>query len=318
MKNISVEKEKIRAFIYLDEYKMYSISSQIFEGLTEYVINRSKASNDEFEEQKGPKGSGRIMADIIGKESSIEERKFLHDYSYKLFEEKLFNDNKVLMIDSNNISAEIGQIKSYEFVKVKGRALFNDFKVINDLIDNYNDLGEAITLVSDPTSLNKKAEMSKSKGQGFGDSNIKSGALLAKARELGLHIDDKFLKSLGMILDYGYKDNFEIGIYLPKNSSENYLFTSSLERNYLRENEHLIVNKFSRYSEKEFIIFGMVSQMFGEKLDTSSILEKKMTGPEMKQAVFQMLLVIQGIENHFAGKYKYETIIDPIAVYREL
>lgn len=28
---------KIKSFIYLDEYKMYSISSQIFEGITEYL-----------------------------------------------------------------------------------------------------------------------------------------------------------------------------------------------------------------------------------------------------------------------------------------
>jgi hypothetical protein len=29
--------DNIKSFIYLDEYKMYSISSQLFEGLTEYI-----------------------------------------------------------------------------------------------------------------------------------------------------------------------------------------------------------------------------------------------------------------------------------------
>lgn len=30
----------IKNFIYLDEEKLYSLSSQIFEGVTEYVLNR--------------------------------------------------------------------------------------------------------------------------------------------------------------------------------------------------------------------------------------------------------------------------------------
>ena len=31
--------QKIKSFIYLDEYKMYSISSQIFEGVTESLMS---------------------------------------------------------------------------------------------------------------------------------------------------------------------------------------------------------------------------------------------------------------------------------------
>ena len=33
----------IKSFVYLDEYKMYSISSQLFEGLTEYVLSGKKS-----------------------------------------------------------------------------------------------------------------------------------------------------------------------------------------------------------------------------------------------------------------------------------
>ena len=29
----------VKSFVYLDEYKMYSISSQLFGGLTEYLID---------------------------------------------------------------------------------------------------------------------------------------------------------------------------------------------------------------------------------------------------------------------------------------
>ena len=34
--------QAIKSFIYLDEYKMYSISSQIFEGVTESLMSYTK------------------------------------------------------------------------------------------------------------------------------------------------------------------------------------------------------------------------------------------------------------------------------------
>jgi len=37
----------IKNFIYLDEEKMYSLSSQLFEGVTEYVLHESSIENDE-------------------------------------------------------------------------------------------------------------------------------------------------------------------------------------------------------------------------------------------------------------------------------
>ena len=61
--------QKIKSFIYLDEYKMYSISSQIFKGITESLTSYQGAATEKEEEQKGPVGSGRIMADILKSES---------------------------------------------------------------------------------------------------------------------------------------------------------------------------------------------------------------------------------------------------------
>ena len=42
------EMKKIKSFVYLDVNKMYSISSQIFEGLTEYIL--SEKTVDKFVE----------------------------------------------------------------------------------------------------------------------------------------------------------------------------------------------------------------------------------------------------------------------------
>ena len=51
--------QAIKSFLYLDEYKMYSISSQLFEGLTEFSMDYRGTTNEGEERQSGPIGSGK-------------------------------------------------------------------------------------------------------------------------------------------------------------------------------------------------------------------------------------------------------------------
>ena len=93
----------IKSFLYLDEYKMYSISSQIFEGMTESWVNIQGTSTEEEERQAGPFVSGRVIAEIWQQESQQQERKYLHDYSYTLFEQHLKTNRSIPSITAENI-----------------------------------------------------------------------------------------------------------------------------------------------------------------------------------------------------------------------
>lgn len=327
MKNTSKEKgkKKVKSFMYLDEYKMYSISSQIFEGLTEYVINHSKNSNQDLESQEGPTGSGKILADIISRESSVEERKFLHDYSYNLFEEKLLEEKKVLQIDSEIITEALPKLNNYEFIKVKGRLLFSDVKLINETLDGFNELGEALVYITNFPNLDELKQQSSNilsqtknrDNKAFTKQASKRlDDLSAVAKQLGMNMDQGFLDRLRFVLNYGYKDQLEAKVYLSTSIEETYLFSAPLKRIFLKEEEHLIVSKFSRYSEKEFVIFGMITQNTGSQ---SALPVKENASPEdMKQAISQLVLGILNLEKQFTGKIENEIMIDPIAVYREL
>lgn len=66
----------IKNFIYLDEQKMYSLSSQIFEGITAFVLNESGNEGKDSESQKGPVGSGRTLANVIKSSSKSTEKNF--------------------------------------------------------------------------------------------------------------------------------------------------------------------------------------------------------------------------------------------------
>ena len=141
--------KKIKNFIYLDEYKMYSISSQIFEGITEYLMSYKEATIEESTEQKATIiSSGRVVADILKSESGIQEKKFLHDYTYKLFEEELIKSDKILSISAENIDQQIEQIENADFVKVTGKVVFNDMNMLKTTIENFNELGEALAYIT--------------------------------------------------------------------------------------------------------------------------------------------------------------------------
>lgn len=46
MKNIGGEKVLIKNIVYLDVDKMYSMSSQVFEGVTEYILNEKVSGSE--------------------------------------------------------------------------------------------------------------------------------------------------------------------------------------------------------------------------------------------------------------------------------
>lgn len=321
MTSISDEnvKKKIKSFIYLDEYKMYSISSQIFEGLTEYVTSYSKNLSEDQESQEGPIGSGKVLADIMRRESSTEERRFLHDHSYSLFEEKLAGENNVLQIDSNNVDEAINRLEDYDFVMVRGRLLFNDIKLINETIHNINGLMESFMCIMVQTNeelRQYKDNSSKTKSKGFSPTSSGNSNGLAKlAKELGIEFFDKeLLDSFSFILNYGYKDQFEVRTYLTSSTEENYFFSALLKREHLREEENLIVKKYSRLSQKEFVIFGIVTQSNSSQID----FPVANNSSDMKEVLVQLTVNLSNVEKQFIGKLNNEIVIDPIAIYREI
>jgi len=282
----------IKNFIYLDEYKMYSLSSQIFEGITEYLVSTSKHENAEENTQRGEIGSGRILADIIKKTNTTQEKKYLHDYSYTIFEKHLLESDRI--VDINNVDTEnfLSSITSKSFIKITGKVIFNDIGHMSKTIKDFNLLGEAL-LVS----------------QSLNDPSITTKNLKKIAKQRGLNFDKKFLDSLSYILDFGFGNQLEVQLQY-----NDYLFSTNLKREYLRENENLLIKKYARKTEKEFTLLGIITQYQNteEEEDTDT------TPEHLKVAVMNLVSKFTNLELTFTGKLENEIMIDPIAIYTEL
>lgn len=324
---------KLRSFIYLDNYKMYSFSSQLFEGLTEYIVKSDSEKVQEAEQQKGKLGSGRILADIIEKDISQTEKKFLHDYSYNLFEESLIKSNRVLELNKSNIASSINLLPEYSFVKVSGRVAFNDLNFIQNTIENYNSIGEALAYITHKPSLDSAKAVLEEQAKSITDRNSKAKAkglinnatnIKRIAKEKGLHFDPEYLKSLSFILDYGYHKQFEAQMPITDANHTFHLFSAQLIRENLKDSEYNIIKKYSRESEKEFKLFGIPTQVQNSD-HKESLLEKitkKVESPDtdnnMKEALMNFVALLTNVEKTFTGKLDYEYVIDPIALYIEV
>lgn len=310
----------IKNFIYLDVEKLHSLSSQIFEGVTEYILNEQKTENENTESQKGPVGSGKILGDILKQSDTISEKKFLNDYSYALFEKKLTDENLVLNFDiSTPTDAVFEVIKNNSFIKVKSKAIFNDIAHIQNTLVNFNKIGKALAHVTKHKEISEINEQL--------DSMIKSGKskqeiqkiknnfknildLDSLAKATNLQHDQAFLNDLSLLFDYGFQDQLEIQMKL-----DGAIISANLKRECLREEEKLVIRKYSRHTEVEFVLFGVITQC---KRENPPQPEDRDDFNNIKEALMNLVSHLTNLESSFTGRLSNEIIIDPIALYTEL
>jgi hypothetical protein len=311
----------IKNFIYLDEEKMYSLSSQIFEGVTEYVLNEKSNEAENSESQKGPVGSGKILGDILRQVDKKIEKRFLNDFSYTLFEQKLLDDFNVIEVnDSFSIEELRNKANPMSFIKVTATAVFNDMKLIKDTVKNFNSVGSALAYVTNFSAINEaRTQLEKVKSTNkdrnhqsklTSQNKTLSTAIEQLAKEQGLQQDQAFLDNLALILNYGFQDQLEIQMQLIDS-----IVSANLKRECLRENEELIIKKYSRQTECSFVMFGILTQYKRDKLGDIKELDSTSS---IKEALMNMVANLTNLEETFIGRLSNEVIIDPIALYTEL
>ncbi|WP_285011266.1 DUF6414 family protein [Pedobacter faecalis] len=326
------KKQKIKSFIYLDNSKMFSISSQLFSGLTEYIVRSNTDTVSERDEQKGLLGTGRVMADIIETQKSFAEKRFLHHYAYNIFEDKLEEENRVLEINQTNVGSAINRINEFSFVKITGRIGFNDSTKIRYTLENFNSIGESLAYAAHMNDINELEQETSKMISSTKDRNSKHkikqqsnqiSNIRSISKSLGLYLDPKMLDHLSNILKFGYEGSFEVQLPIVSTSTY-YLFSSLLDRSLLSEPENTIITRNSRETEKEFTIFGIPTQVQSRDVkqsiyaDAQEKLLNSDATPNMKEAIMNIISHITNIETAFTGKLDYEYMIDPIAVYRDL
>jgi hypothetical protein len=321
----------IKSFIYLDTNKMYSISSQLFSGLTEYILASNGASMSSSDEKAGGFFEGKLISKIIEQTTENSEKRFLHDYAYTLFEDKLIHSGKVLAIDSDSDMLGEDDLGLARFVKIKGRLSFHDAKMVDNILSNFNEIGYAIKYVTMDQELRDKLSGFKANVAKIKDKNAKERAKVALSKlpsiekdalEQGLMMNSDYLENLTWILNFGYGDSFEVRIPIEFQEGLKF-FSGALNRDMLRESPKAIMHKFSRETEREFTLFGILTQHKASSppvnifpIDDESYSD--LPQEAIKRALNQLLVALSNVHGSFIGKLENEYVVDPIAVYLDL
>jgi hypothetical protein len=299
----------IKNFIYLDREKLQSLSSQLFNGVTEYIVSQSSL-NKESSSTLTQKGITKdtIIADILNQNNSESEKKFLDDYLYLLFEDKLLEKNKIL--DINNTELNLEEI-SFEkkFIKVKSKIIINDNKIIINTLEKFTEIVKAFNNVTtfEKRNLLKASILNTSDNS---EKRILKQELEKISNQTSISIDKDFLKDLSYLIEYGYDEQFEIQM-----DFKNKKISSNLKREYLRENENLLIRKYSRHTEIEFTLLGVITQS-NNKFNLEDNLDIDFNS--IKKAIYNIINHITNIETQFIGRLDNEIVVDPIAIYFEL
>lgn len=310
------ESSKIKSFIYLDEDKMYSISSQLFEGMTQYILQEETEGQNDVNSQKGNFLSGRFMADMMFQSRSKSEMRNLHDFAFNLFEKELEDRGILYDVKCND---NISNLQDKGFVRIRGKIIFCDYSRMQYIIDNFNNIGRALGRLQGEAFYKQIEELKQNASETrdrekryrqqqtvkYGEKQIEE--LLKNA---GLVLDEKYVKNLSTVMRFGYQDGFEARIILENSPL---LFSAVINLQCLKENENVLISKYSRITEKEFTVIGVITQV-GNPKPKMPITE----GADMKTATQGMHEMIANLEMQFNGRSSNECIIDPIAIFTEL
>lgn len=310
--------ETIKSFIYLDEYKLASLSSQIFEGMTEYILKSATDSHTEQSTQKGGFATGNVMGDALTEGNASSEKRFLHDYAYKKFEAKLIETQKIHVI---NAKQSLTTISNKKLIKITGKAIFDDYQAIIDTLTNFNSIGEAIMLCTMDTEntdinqifnspINTKDRNNKAKMQSIQKAAREQWNKLLE--DSGLRLNNDKIKSLEALLRFGFKGQLAIRIIC---EDSNIVALANLNRNYLRDPIEILISRFSRKTETELSLIGIVTQCGKPKAESKCTINDF---DKLKYGLQNTISQLGELEGTFTGRLDNEFVVEPIAIYHEL
>jgi hypothetical protein len=296
----------LRQFVYLDEYKMYSLAAQIFEGLVEDAAGTRQSAES----------GTRILAAL----EKRREDSALQDYAYTVFERELGQRSRVLEIDGG---APAENLADAGFVKVRGKAVITDLAAARDTLGRFNEIGEALTYVTNAEAIGQAKEVlqkfasikDRNKKAVMADQVKKAADVQKLAREGGLRQDPDFLKHMGELVSHGLGQHVEIR--LAPEGAGGRSFSAILDRRYLRDDAFALVKKYARYTLASFTVVGLVSQ-FGSASGEAERASLPQVARNIKEGLMIAINALVDVDKAFLGVADTEVVIDPIAVYREV
>lgn len=274
----------LRDFIYIDKNRMYSLYSQLFEGVVESLVQSVSYSS---EDQKKDRKLEETIIDASVKIKNV----LLFDHIYNSLEEKMMPH--ILVIDKTTTKDDI---KPTSIIKVSGYVTIEDYEHLSYLMGNFNEIGLALA----------NMQLRSQKEQGIQTNN----SIEKYAKEKGLTLDKKFTSSIVTVIESFHGNSMEI-LVETDNDELNLCFKALLNQEFLRLPQNTLRNL---YGYKPCMKWTMV----GEVTYISHISERYQR--KAKSVFSEMFKHLNDVDQSFSKTTQdlFNTVrVAPIAVYIE-
>lgn len=300
--------KNIKNFIYLDQERLNSIYSQVFNGTVENVVKMYSDFSSSSHES-GIKND--IIDESISNNFSISESKILADYMYTQLEEK------IKITDVNSITtANINDLSKSFLIKVSGNAEINDYERMDLLMSRFNEIGNIIaySLITSK-KCNEKEEIDRitaEKALKQDEKNKRINKLVETyAKSNNLTQDELILNNINTIREIFFGKGMDIII-----SCNSVLYRGILNTNFLRIDRELLR---LLYTYKTFNNWTMVGQLTYIPITEISVTKdnKNQENNTIRDSVKGIFKSTYDLEKTFSDTKNFEVYIAPIAIYTE-
>lgn len=306
----------MKNILYFDEQKLFSLTSQVFAGVTEFLIKEKSKQTTDTETQKGSMASGKVVADAITSAEKDTERRIMHDYAFSLFEKEIVDRNLVQEVGLE-IAFSVPNL-TQPFVRISAPARIFDVKKTTEIMGEFNSLAASLSYVQSKEAIDQATEplsqaiaQTKDKQKVISLAKQKELLINSMLKEVSFSQDQKFLDHMVKVARFGFEDSLEIHQTVDRKR-----FTSCLKRECLREDESLMVRKYSRTTKMNFVVLGVVTNYPEDvaQLDVSGATPEE-SEKSLKEAFVDVIQSLGNLERTFSDVDKTEYMIDPIAIY---
>lgn len=275
----------IRNFIYMDIDSLYSLYSQVFEGVAEQITRQTLNESSHISSVPEPKGK-KLDSEVA--EASLRiENTILYDHMYSRLEEAIGQAIEMPVGLTPDNYAE--KLSNLFLVKAHGKAEIEDYNRVKQFIEKFNDIAEGIAYASvntiEPlqelqqkiplliqelqTSLrgknsDQKREINKQIQELKKTQNPEELPRIA-AELMGLRQDPKLMAYLSDFLETFYPDGYEITI-VPENQADRVVFRGILDKKFLRLQPSYLRSLYGGYVHTNWVVVGQVTYLPGTKI----------------------------------------------------
>lgn len=305
--SIKIDNNSIKNIIYLDYEKMYSLSAQLFQGVVfESLIEKGYSFSEKDSVQK--------LENSNTENDSRTNFVKPYDYHYSMFENKLYEVNKITTLSKGLFEKEISfdNIKRHPFIKSTGKISITDPVALTRLTKDFNKFTDHLGYITGAGEINslyaELKEIGRQNKQQIASIKSRIKSLEDELEYIKKCSNQKYQDSLSEILEFSYGTEIEVN----QNMGE-YLVSGFFEREFLKQSVSIFLKRYARKTVTEFTILGILTQYKTNEWNIPDVGFNDFRGAikDINQANYN-------VEKSFLDVADKELIIEPIAMYTEL